>query len=284
MTKIRTVNVILTVLVAIVIVEAGALVMISNDRSTISDDLQTEEQKAETVQYLVSISSRLQEELLLIDRATSDAANDLQGSALNDGLTRTVLEGVVNASSNIINVATTDIDGTILAAEPSQYSSIEGAYIGDQDTMKVALERGQPAISSLYAVVEGFNAVYIVYPVLDEQGIIVGTITTLFRPDLVVENITEALESSDISIMVIQDDGVVLYDVDADQVGRNTFTDPLYQNFTKIKEIASRMVNEGSGDDSYSFQRSGDEVCKEIIWTTVGLMDARWSVSAIREV
>jgi hypothetical protein len=284
MTKIRTINVMLTVLVALVIVEAGALAMILNDRSGISDDLQAEKQNGEMTEYLVDISAALQKELLSIDRATADAANDLEGSSLNDNHARAVLNDVAIASSNIINVVTTDVDGTILAAEPSEYSGIEGMDIGYQDTMKIALEQGQSAISPLDTVVEGFGAVYIVYPIFDDQGKIMGSISTLFCPGWTMDNITEAQESSDINAMIMQNDGVVLYDPDTDQIGRNTFTDPLYQNFTEIKAIASRMVNESSGSGSYSFQLSGEEVHKTVLWTTVGLMGARWTVAAIRAV
>jgi branched-chain amino acid transport system substrate-binding protein len=280
----KDINVILAILVALVIVEAGALAMVWGGKASVSDDLDEKILEAEATQYLVKISADMQQELVLIDHATSEAATELQGHDLNDGNADMVLRAVANVSSNIVSVLTTDVNGTILAVQPSSFSNIIGMDIGYQDTMGLALEQGRSAISPLGWVVQGYYAVYMVYPIFDDEGKINGTITSMFRPDWMVGNITEAQANDELSIMTLQEDGVVLYDVDEGQIGRNTFTDPLYENFTEIKAIAHRMVNESSGVGSYSFISSGDEVRKEVIWTTVGLMGVQWTVSVIMAV
>jgi hypothetical protein len=282
--KIKMINIVLALLVALVITETGALVVLMNNSSESSDDLEAEKQRAEMAQYLVEISAGIQNELFLMDHATSGAAVELQGKALNDSFARALLNNVTGVSSNIVNVITTDIDGTIVAAEPSRFSNIEGMDIGYQETMRKAFEKGSSAISPLEFVVEGYYAVYMAYPVFDDQGTIVGTVSTLFRPDWMIQNITEAHAIDGLNVMFMQHDGVLLFDPDEDQIGRNTFTDTLYQNFTEIKAIASRMVNESSGSGSYSFEADGEAVRKTVIWTTVGLLGAQWTVAVNRAV
>ncbi|MFA5312024.1 MAG: cache domain-containing protein [Methanomassiliicoccales archaeon] len=284
MNKIKMINIVLALLVALVITETGALVVLMNNSSESSDDLEAEKQRAEMAQYLVEISAGIQNELFLMDHATSGAAVELQGKALNDSFARALLNNVTGVSSNIVNVITTDIDGTIVAAEPSRFSNIEGMDIGYQETMRKAFEKGSSAISPLEFVVEGYYAVYMAYPVFDDQGTIVGTVSTLFRPDWMIQNITEAHAIDGLNVMFMQHDGVLLFDPDEDQIGRNTFTDTLYQNFTEIKAIASRMVNESSGSGSYSFEADGEAVRKTVIWTTVGLLGAQWTVAVNRAV
>jgi hypothetical protein len=282
--KIKTINVVLALLVALVIAETGALAVLLNNSSESSDDLEAQKRNAEMSQYLIEISAGIQSELFLMDQATSDAAVELQGNALNDSFARDLLNNITSISSNIVNVITTDVNGTIIAAEPSQFSNLEGMEISYQETMRKAFEQGLAAISPLELVVEGYYAVYMVYPVFDDQGKIVGTVSTMFRPDRMIENITEAHAIDGLNVMFMQHDGVLLYDPDDDQIGRNTFTDPLYENFTEIKNLASRMVNESSGSGSYSFESDGEDVRKTVMWTTVGLLGAEWTVAVNRAV
>ncbi|MDD1771973.1 MAG: PDC sensor domain-containing protein [Methanomassiliicoccales archaeon] len=278
----KNINVILAILVALVIVEAGALAMVWGGMASVSDDLDEQILEVEATQYLVNVSADIQQELVLIDHATSEAATELQGRDLNDSNAGMVLRAVANVSSNIVSVLTTDVNGTILTVQPSSFSNIIGMDISYQDTMELALEQGRSAISPLDWVVQGYYAVYMVYPVFDDEGKINGTIAPMFRPDWMIGNITEAQANDELSIMTLQEDGVVLYDIDEGQIGRNTFTDPIYENFTEIKAIAHRMVDESSGVGSYSFITSGEEVRKEVIWTTVGLLGVQWTVSVIR--
>jgi hypothetical protein len=280
----RSINIVLGVLVALVIVEAGALAVVLNDRTSLSNDLRAQTQSAEMTRYLVDLSAGMQHELSLMDQATSKTAADLQGRPLNDSQARTALNEVVNASSAVIDVLTADRNGTVLAIEPAPYAEMEGMNIGADDPIGKLLEQGQPVISSLFLTSEGDRGVFIAYPVFDGQGRAIGAVSTLFRPDRMMENITAALGEEALGAMVLQMDGTVLYDGDASQVGRNTFTDPLYENFTEIKAVASRMVNESSGDGAYSFHPPGEitEVRKAVQWTTIGLLGERWTVAVNR--
>lgn len=277
-------NMAMAILVAIVFVEAGALAMVWNGSVSDQNELDELSSKAEASQYLLDVSAELQQELVLIDQATVDAAIELQGKTLDGEGVNAVLQDVVNTSSNIVSVLTTDANGTILTIQPSEFSSIIGMDIGYQDTMKVALGLGHSGLSQLDWIVQGYYAVYMAYPIFDDEGRINGSITSMFRPDWMVGNITDGYANDDPGVMVLQEDGVILFDADPGQIGKGTFTDSLFDAYPEIRSIAHRMVNESSGIGTYSFTSSGEEVRKEVTWTTVGVLGVQWTVSVIRAI
>ena len=70
-------------------------------------------------------------------------------------------------------------------------------------------------------------------------------------------------------------DGLLHYDEDASQIGKNLFEDPLYKPFPNLLDLGHRIVAERSGHGYYSyFQVTEDNktaVNKECYWTTAGL-------------
>jgi len=60
-------------------------------------------------------------------------------------------------------------------------------------------------------------------------------------------------------------DGTIIYDSDAEQIGRNTFTDPLFQPFSDLLAVAERVKTERSGKGSYEISGRA----REVFWTTV---------------
>ena len=76
-------------------------------------------------------------------------------------------------------------------------------------------------------------------------------------------------------------DGLLLYDEDEGQIGRNLLEDPLYKSFPSLLELVEqRILTERSGHGYYSFfQVTGGneaEVTKECYWTTAGLHGTEW--------
>jgi len=274
-----TVRVALAALVAMILVEAAVLAYVVNDRSSISDQLGSESQRAEMASALVNVSAALQNELSVIDRSTSACAMELKGKNLNGTGARDALQSVVNDSSYVYNVITVDTNGTVMAVQPAIYSHLEGRNVSSTDPVRRVFEDGRPIISGLFEVLDGYEAVIVAYPTLDGQGRVNGAVSTMFRPAEMMQNITRMIDGGRVGSMVMQGDGVLIYDPDGSQVGKNTFTDPIYQDFTEIKRVAYRMINESSGSDSYSFKQTGADVHKDVMWTTVVVLGIRWTVA-----
>jgi hypothetical protein len=84
---------------------------------------------------------------------------------------------------------------------------------------------------------------------------------------------------------MIQPNGLLIYDPDPTQVGKNIFTDPLYKSFDDLISFARTVALSTNGAGSYDFYAGGLEdktlVKKVAVWDTVGLYGTEWRVVAM---
>jgi serine/threonine-protein kinase len=76
-------------------------------------------------------------------------------------------------------------------------------------------------------------------------------------------------------------DGVILYDEDPNQVGRFLFSDAMYANFPELQKFAQEVIPEPSGVGYYSFHDpSGEHIVHKIAaWDTFKPADGiEWNV------
>lgn len=275
----------LAVVIALVLVEAGALTYLANESSQNKAAQEQAARQLELASVAADSNGIVNSLLMSIDRATAQAALELKATGLNGSAARAALDRGLTASNLIIDMVTTDLSGIILAAEPSQYHYLEGMSIIDQEPIVRMIAEQQPVVSHLMLMVEGYHAVYVGYPVFDPSGRVNGTVTSLFRPDqLASVAYLTLVQPRNLGLMVMQGDGVVLFDPDPTQVGRNTFMDPMFAAFPQIQSVAWRMVNESTGLDTYTFTIPGQTalVSKTVVWCTSFLMQANWTVAVNR--
>jgi hypothetical protein len=82
----------------------------------------------------------------------------------------------------------------------------------------------------------------------------------------------------------MQKDGLSLYDSDPSQVGKNLFSDPIYQPYPQLLALGKNVVAERFGMGRYVFQNieHNGNISKEVYWTSVGLHGNEWRLVAIR--
>ncbi|NTU43867.1 MAG: hypothetical protein HGA78_12625 [Nitrospirales bacterium] len=80
-------------------------------------------------------------------------------------------------------------------------------------------------------------------------------------------------------------DGRILYDPDADEIGRNLFSDPLYQPYHQLIDFGREVIRKSSGKGGYTFLGAGltKPVKKEAHWATIGLFGTEWRMVVIHE-
>jgi hypothetical protein len=275
--QVRTLKIAFAVAVALVVIESAALAVVVTDKRTTDAKLRGSEQRADMVTALIAVSSKFQEELSVLDQATSEGAARLAGQDLNGSLARTVVNDTLASSEYAIDVLTCDRSGKVLAIGPEPWRWMSGTTLNANDPVVLLMDDNRPIVSGLFLTLEGFWAVTVAYPVVDSNGVVSGAISTLFRPDHMMENISRSLNG--MSAMVQQSDGVILYDPDTTQVGKDVFTDPMFEDYPQVRTISSMMVGNTSGSGQYDFAGSGGTVTKLIHWTTVSALEARWSVA-----
>lgn len=214
-----------------------------------------------------------------VDTDLRQSARDLSGRDLKGREARTALKKLYAANPYIIDCETVSNKGIMVAVEPPAHRNSEGADISRQEHMVKLFKTHRPVLSGSFHSVEGPQAVVIHHPVFSVGRRFDGSMAALFAPEYLLAGIIGPVQANlPVEIFLMQTDGLIIYDVDEKQIGRNAFTDPLYQPFPAVIALARRMVDAPEGKDTYNFYRKVGEapIVKVIYWRTVRLHGTAW--------
>jgi hypothetical protein len=171
-------------------------------------------------------------------------------------------------------------DGIIAAAVPEHYRGIVGRDVNYQGPVREALAMKVPRVSEVFMMEEGFAGISQSAPVFSLDNKYLGYTDVTYRPEtLIGRAIAPVVEGTAYDIWVTQTDGTVIYDTTQEEIGKNLFSDPVYQ-VPGLQEFFRRVVTEPAGSGSYRFwDREWDrEIEKEAAWETAGIDGAAWRV------
>ena len=83
----------------------------------------------------------------------------------------------------------------------------------------------------------------------------------------------------------MEKDGILLYGEYPELIGKNLFTDKIFDPFTGLADFAKKAAAQTSGEGSYKFYASEAKekiVPQSAIWGTVGLYDNEWRVVVVK--
>jgi len=232
-----------------------------------------------------NLTASIQAVLDLMDQDVGATAGQIKLTGLDSQQTRWMLTELCGRHSYAVDCATVGPQGLLVAVEPAAYHVFEGADISDQAQVIDLQQTLAPVLSNEFMSVEGFPAIDLEWPMLDDGGSLLGAVSVMSKPaELLGSIIAPQLLGTGYTCMVLQTDGTILYDADSTQIGKNTFTDPLYASYPELLALAQRVVASASGSGSYSFPSSGGgaAVVKQAWWNTVGLHETEWRVVLIR--
>jgi hypothetical protein len=215
---------------------------------------------------------------LNVDISTN--ATDIALNISDSMLIRSKLAGLYNRSTFATVFAFVTPEGIMQMTEPPVYYPDQGADISSQDHVIKAFQTKLPVLSKTFFAVEGFYAAVDIHPIVNGEQVF-GAITSLFLPEEILGRIIEPLtENQAFDIMVMEKGGNTLYDADSMEIGRNVFTDPLYEPFPELIAAAEKVDAEKSGETSYSFFETGtsNKVVKKAYWTTYELYGVEWKI------
>jgi hypothetical protein len=239
---------------------------------------------------LLRLQSLVQEELDHLDDNVSLAAEKLASTGLGGPEARNILNEVCLKNPIVITCSAVDLNGIMVTVEPDAYRWAEGSNISDQKHVIEIQETHQPVLSSTFTAVEGFDAVVLEWPIFSPDGEMIGSVNALFRPDLLLNSTAELwrqeVGDENVTAWAMATDGLIHYDPDPEEVGRNLFTDPLYAPYVQLLVLGERIASEKSGTGTYEFLGPGlvDPVVKRAWWATVGLHGAEWRMVVVRAV
>jgi hypothetical protein len=188
------------------------------------------------------------------------------------------LHYVITYSKEMVYV---DTNGILAMVEPAEFYPYQGTDISTQPHVIKAAQTHLPVMSNAFMVVEGYQAAVDVHPVV-HAGQFSGTISMVFMPEEVVATVVAPLVAgqSDFEIWVMEKTGLVLYDQDADEIGLNVLTDPLYQDFPELITACEKIASEKSGETQYSFFQTGTTtvITKKTYWDTFYIHGNEWKI------
>lgn len=233
---------------------------------------------------LAAARTGLQQALDRLDADLEAAAGELAHTGLDTAAARHVLRRLAAAHPEVVDFSTVSATGVMLAVEPQAYRSAEGSDISDQEQVVRLHKTLRPVLSKTFQAVEGFAAVDLEWPVLDEDGSPAGSVSALLRTDEFIGRVVDAVpaEPGVDKLWAMDTDGLILYDPDAPQVGTDLFLDPLYKPYPDLLALGREIARRPSGSGSYEFLASGSTtpIVKDATWDSVGLHGTRWRIVA----
>jgi branched-chain amino acid transport system substrate-binding protein len=84
----------------------------------------------------------------------------------------------------------------------------------------------------------------------------------------------------DYEVWIMQTDGMIIYDLDKEEIGKILFSDPIYKDYGSLLKLGKKIAAAPEGEGSYIFLSPGlkEKVIKDVIWKTVKLHDREWRV------
>jgi hypothetical protein len=271
-------------LVAILIVSASANIYLINQNNALNSQNNANNTKVNMISTIAKAQTNTDTELKRIGESLVYASWQLSTSGLVGDQTDRILNALTANSSFIINAATENLQNVIVAAEPSNWSYIEGRNVGEQTYLNPN-PNGEitPVMTPLIAVQSDMMANAMAVPIFNYDKELIGTVSVIFDPaKLLNATITAALQGTTYTTTVMQTDGWMVYDTDPLQLSKNMFTDPVYANYTQLLLLGHHVTDYSSGYGTYKFTVNAASpivVNKECYWTTVFAYGQEWRIA-----
>lgn len=223
----------------------------------------------------------LQARLTRIDESSAELIETADVTLGEERYVRDLLDAIVRENPSLVSASFVNAEGVLRFIQPADYRNFEDTDISGQEIVAAMRDDPKPVLSPAFTAAEGFMAVDIARPLFDDQGRYAGFISALIRPRLLVEPILrDRAVPEDYELWIMQTDGVILYDQNEEEIGRNLFTDPLYADHESLQKLGGEISAAPSGEGSYIFAspETGRDVIKNAVWQTVRLHGREWRV------
>jgi len=227
---------------------------------------------------LNSVQKSIQEQFNLMDSSLAKGAEEIRSVLQDPSGIRKILKDLYSNNPQVVNVSFIDIEGVLKYIYPDEFDYVEGDWIGDQEQVVELHRRGLPVLSQSFVAVEGFPALDLEWPVFTKEGELSGSLSLLIKPETFLAPLIIPKNYEPYEFWVMQPDGLIFYDQDEMEMGRNLFTDQLYEPFEELRVLGIEISQKESGWGEYRFFSRGMDtvVVKEVKWSSVGLHGTQW--------
>lgn len=238
-----------------------------------------DEYMPEAYDILSKLNTTISAKLQKMDNNLNETVEKFNGRIPPEHIVRNSFRLLYEANPYIINCALVDNQGNILIAEPSDYQQMEGKSIRDHESFFVMQKNRMPLLSSSYIAIEGFDAVSLQHPIIDEKGEFHGSVNLLIRPGVMIEELIAPLVAETLyEPWIMEPDGRIIFDKTFDGTGRMLFLDYRFEEMKDMLALGDKISENTSGHSDYVFldQRNNESVVKMAIWDTITLHNTQW--------
>jgi len=214
-----------------------------------------------------------------LNNALALAGASLANAGADTSAIRVKLQQLLAGSSFAREFAYINQQGILQLIEPPAYQQYQGSDLSNDTAIQRVLQSHEPVFSDLFMAMEGYYAVTDMHPAYNGTTSL-GAIEGLFTPWELLGRIISPLVSAPNEIWVLAKNGVIVYDPDGTGNGANVFTDPSYEQFPGFVQACHTIVQEESGQTSYTYNETGTTipVAKKVWWETIHLHANAWKI------
>lgn len=225
-------------------------------------------------------------ELNMLDRELAQAAKDLSKAGFKGEEPLRILANLCKGKDYVITCSIIDNTGKMVLVQPDEFRKNEGTDISKQPHISAIKIDKKPMLTSVFTAIEGVQAIVFEYPIFSANNEFAGSVNLLINPGAFCDDMVLPLvKDIPCKIWIMQKDGLIIFDPDPNQVGRNIFTDGFFRPFEDMISFARTVSLSKDGAGSYDFYAKGLEdktiVRKYAVWDTAGLYGTQWRIVAM---
>jgi kynurenine formamidase len=228
--------------------------------------------------FLPAFRERVQDALNAVDVEVRRVASQVSAAGWQSAEARQALDRLARAQACAIDGCFIDKHGILRVVAPEEYRKHEGADVSRQAQVRRLQKTRNPVLSASFLSVEGVEAVDLEHPVFDAQGALVGSVSLLIKPEVLLR---EVVERSGLpagwEVSVLETSGCFLYASQRSTIGKNLRRDPQFQSRPSLRALGRRMVRQAEGSGTFDLAESGPlPASRPAFWTTVSLHATAW--------
>ena len=235
----------------------------------------------EAVEVLERFKSSLNAQLREMDMNLSQAVAGFGGRFPSENIVRSAFRKIYENNPFVISCALVNTEGVMVYLEPAEFYPSQGKNIRDQENFYQMQKNKKPMLSNSFLALEGFDAVSLQHPIIDQMGRLHGSVSLLIRPEVMVEELaTPFVVETPFEPWIMEPDGRIIFDKAFDGTGRMLFLDYRSMDTQSLLELGNQIANKrsGKGDFVYIHPHTEERTIKMAVWDTVRLHDAEWRV------
>ncbi|HDQ07984.1 MAG TPA: hypothetical protein ENN44_04315 [Methanoculleus sp.] len=219
-------------------------------------------QEEDPTELLSHLTAAMTADFSAIDGVMATTAETLSDADLSGSMAQTALAGAYDLLPAAISISTIGDDGTWLLRVPENPAGAAGTGtdLSTQEWYAKASAGSVPLMTDLFPLAEGGYGVAVIHPVTGTNTTS-GYLSMALDPATLVGSRAHAIENNtSYTVMVLQEDGIILYDADPAEIGSSTYDNPYYAAFPSLMATMEAVAENPAGTGSYTFYATGTTV------------------------